>query len=183
MKKISLTVLSLMIVMSFAFAQKKEKSKPATFKWYTFDEAIELNTKVPKKVFVDVYTDWCGWCKKMEATTFSDSIIRNYMMQNFYPVRLNAEGKDTVFFNGSYYVNPSPTSPRSTHQLAVALLQGRMSYPSIVVLNEKMEILNSMMGYKTASEMETILHFFAENAYSKTTFAKYLETFKGKVAQ
>lgn len=182
MKKFSLTFLAVIVIVSFTFAQKN-KNKPVTFKWYSFEEAMELSKKSQKKVFIDVFTDWCGWCKKMDASTFADSIIRAYMAEHYYPVKLNAERKDTVFFNGSYYVNPSPATPRSTHQLAAALLQGRMSYPSFVILNEKFEILNTVIGYKSAKDLEPILHFFGENAYGKTTFAKYLETFTGSVTE
>lgn len=182
MKKIFLSLLSVMMLVSFTFAQKN-KNKPVVFKWYSFEEALELNKKNPKKIFVDVFTDWCGWCKKMDASTFSDSIIKSYMAAHYYPVKLNAERKDTVLFNGSYYVNPSPESSRSTHQLATALLQGRLSYPSFVILNEKFEILNTIIGYKSAKELEPILHFFGDNAHEKTTYAKFLETFTGKITE
>ncbi|HOY32792.1 MAG TPA: DUF255 domain-containing protein [Bacteroidales bacterium] len=182
MKKISLTILTVIVLAGFTLAQKS-KNKTVVFKWYSFEEALELNKKNPKKIFVDVFTEWCGWCKKMDASTFADSIIRNYMAQHYYPVKLDAERKDTVFFNGSYYVNPSPGAPRSSHQLAVALLQGRMQYPSFVILNEKFEILNTIIGFKSAKDLEPILHFFGDNAFEKTTFAKYAETFVGAVTQ
>ncbi|HNW89749.1 MAG TPA: DUF255 domain-containing protein [Bacteroidales bacterium] len=182
MKKISLTFLAIIVLMSFTFAQKN-KNKPAVFKWYSFEEALELNKKNPKKIFVDVFTEWCGWCKKMDAGTFADSIIRSYMAEHYYPVKLDAERKDAVEFNGSTYINPSPGSPRSSHQLATALLQGRMSYPSFVILNEKFEILNTIVGFKSAKDLEPILHFFGDNAFEKTTYTKFSETFVGKVTQ
>jgi len=182
MKKIAFTSLSILMLVSFTFAQKN-KNKSVVFKWYSFEEAVELNKKDPKKIFVDVFTDWCGWCKKMDASTFADSIIKSYMAQYYYPVKLNAERKDTVVFNGNTYVNPNPTSTRSSHQLAISLLQGRMTYPSFVILNEKFEILNTIMGYKTAKDLEPILHFFGENAYEKSTYQNYIGTFSGSVKE
>jgi len=119
----------------------------------------------------------------MDASTFADSIIKSYMAQYYYPVKLNAERKDTVVFNGNTYVNPNPTSTRSSHQLAISLLQGRMTYPSFVILNEKFEILNTIMGYKTAKDLEPILHFFGENAYEKSTYQNYIGTFSGSVKE
>ncbi|HOV10427.1 MAG TPA: DUF255 domain-containing protein [Bacteroidales bacterium] len=180
MKKIAVSIIAILVLSGFTFAQKN-KNKPVVFKWYTFQEALKLNKKNPKKIFVDIYTDWCGWCKKMDAGPFADSIIKAYMAQNYYPVKLNAESKDTIEFNGNTYVNPNPSSARSSHQLAAALLQGRLSYPSFVILNEKFEILNTIVGFKSANELEPILHYFGENAFEKLTYAKYLETFTGSI--
>ena len=179
-------MLIVLLSTSVGFAQKnkqKDVKKPdkAEFRWYTFEEALALNKQNPKKILVDIYTDWCGWCVKMDNTTWKDSTIRDYMAANFYPVKLNAERKDTVVFNGNTYVNPSPNVPSSTHQLAISLLQGQMSYPSYVLLNEKFEILNMVKGYKVPKEMEVLLHYVAEGAYDKMTYEKYAETFKGTI--
>ena len=184
MKKYPLILLALTIFSVTCFAQKSNKKKDektVEFKWYTFEDAMKLNQKNPKKIFIDIYTDWCGWCVKMDNTTFSDSTIRLYMATNFYPVKLNAERKDTVVYSGNKFINPSPEKPRSTHQLAVSLLQGQMSYPSYVILNEKFEILNIIKGYKVAKEMEMILHYIAENAYDKMTYEKYSASYKGSI--
>jgi thioredoxin-related protein len=186
MKRTLLLLTAMLIIATMTFAQKAnkkdiKKSEKIEFKWYTFEEAFALNQKNPKKIFIDIYTDWCGWCVKMDQTTFRDSIIRDYMARNFYPVKLNAERKDTVRYNGNTYVNPSPEKPRSTHQLAVSLLQGQLSYPSYVILNEKFEILNMVKGYKVAKEMEVLLHYIAETAYDKMTYEKFAATFKGTI--
>jgi thioredoxin-related protein len=186
MKRSLLTIMLIAAITSLSFAQtsksKVDKKQPrAEFKWYTFEEAYALNKKNPKKIFIDIYTDWCGWCVRMDNTTWTDSTIKDYLARNFYPVKFNAERKDTVKYNGNTYVNPSPKSPRSAHQLAVALLQGQLSYPSYVILNEKFEMLNKQMGYKVPKEMEVILHFFGEGAYNKMTYDKFTETFKGTI--
>lgn len=181
MKKIAVSIIAVIVLSGFTFAQKN-RNKPVVFKWYTFQEALQLNKKNPKKVFVDIYTDWCGWCKKMDAGPFADSVIRSYMAQHYYPVKLNAECNDTIAFNGNIYVNPNPSSARSSHQLAAALLQGRMSYPSFVILSEKFEILNTVVGFKSAKDLEPILHYFGENAYEKLPYNKFFETFTGSVA-
>ena len=56
-------------------------------------------------MFIDVYTDWCGWCKRMDASTFKDPTVAAYLNANFYPVKLNAETRDTITFNGKTYTN------------------------------------------------------------------------------
>jgi thioredoxin-related protein len=166
-------------------AQAQQDVKPAgsqqKIKWMTFTEAYSLNKKKPKKIFIDVYTDWCGWCKKMDATTFMNPDIVKYMNDNFYCVKMNAEMKDTVVIDGVTFVNQNPTSSRSSHQLAVELLRGKMSYPSYVFLNDKSQFLTVVPGYQQAKEFEAVLHYFGEGAYNGTSWEEYRSSFKGKI--
>ncbi|NJK95139.1 MAG: DUF255 domain-containing protein [Bacteroidales bacterium] len=71
---------------------------PAKVKWYTIEQVVELQKKEPKKILIDVYTDWCGWCKKMDAETFDHPIIAEYINKYYYPVKFNAESKEPVDF-------------------------------------------------------------------------------------
>ncbi len=161
----------------------KDKSGQKTdkLKWYSFEEAFQLNKKKPKKIFIDIYTDWCGWCRKMDAETFTNPMIIDYMAKKFYCVKLNAERKDTIVIDGVTFVNPNPEGKRSTHQLAVDLLKGQMSYPSYVFLNEKSEWLTVVPGYHPAKEFEPIIHYFGDNAYIKTAWGDYQSSFAGGI--
>ncbi|TSA24397.1 MAG: DUF255 domain-containing protein, partial [Bacteroidetes bacterium] len=156
---------------------------PATpkIKWMSFEEAYALNKTKPKKIFIDMYTDWCGWCKRMDATTFAHPEIIEYMNNNFYNVKMNAERRDTVVIDSVIFVNPNPGKPRSSHQLAVELLRGQMSYPSFVFLNEKSQLLTVVAGYQPAKEFEPILHFFGEDAFTDQKWEEYRAKFQGKV--
>ncbi len=149
-------------------------------KWYTFEEAIELQAKEPKKVFIDVYTDWCGWCKKMDANTFSHPIIAKYMNENFYAVKFNAEGTEPVMFQGVKFINPKDGRNKS-HQLAQALLNGKMSYPSYVFMNEKSELITIVPGYMEAKDFEPILHFFAEDKFLSQDWKTFSEKFRSEI--
>ncbi|MCF8298077.1 MAG: DUF255 domain-containing protein [Saprospiraceae bacterium] len=167
------------IIIAFILISISSFSQNEKIKWYTFEEVVALNKKTPKKVFIDMYTDWCGWCKKMDATTFSDYEVANYMNKNFYCVKFNAERSDTVNYGGQDFVNPNPGVRRSSHQLAVALLQGKMSYPSYIFLNEKMELLTTVPGYMDVLKFEPIIKYFGENAYLKQNdWTEYMNTFK-----
>jgi thioredoxin-related protein len=149
-------------------------------KWYTIEEALELNKIHERKIFIDVYTDWCGWCKKMEATTFTHPAIAKILNEDYYAVRFDAETNDTIDFAGQKFINEG-TRSRSPHQLAVALLQGKMSYPSIAYLNEKNQLLTAVPGYYTADRLEPLLKFFAEDAFKTISFQEYQKTFKSSI--
>jgi len=148
-------------------------------KWYTFEEAMELNKKKPKKIFVDLYTDWCGWCKKMDAETFTDPIIAKYLNENFYPIKFDAESSEPVTINGNEYVNPNPGKRRSSHQLAIALLNGKMSYPSFAFLDQEVKLITVLPGYNTPEKLEPVLHYIVQEAYKETSFQDFQSKFKG----
>ena len=163
---------------SFIFYYEGE---PEKIKWCTFQEAVELSKTTKKKIFIDVYTDWCGWCKVMDKNTFSHPVIAKYMNEKFYSVKLNAEMKDTIVFNGTTFVNPSPKQMRSTHQLAASLLSNKLSYPTTVYLDEKFTLLTQVPGYLQPIQMEPIAKYFGENAYSTAKWEDYQKTFKGEI--
>ena len=70
--------------------------------WMDFEEAVSACTKQPKKIFVDVYTNWCGWCKKMDQTTFADPEVAKYMNENYYAVKFFFKAAD--FFCVTFYI-------------------------------------------------------------------------------
>jgi len=169
------TGLFLTFITSTAYTQE-------TIRWYSFEEAVALTTLEPRHIFVDVYTDWCGWCKKMDKSTFSDPVVAAVMNEYFYAVKFDAEQKDTLMFMGRAFVNAEPEGRRSSHQLAQALLKGKMSYPSFVFLNEKMEWLSSVAGYRKADEMEKMLSFFGEGIYKAKTWEQFQAAFVSRNA-
>jgi thioredoxin-related protein len=170
-----------MLFSGFSQEPSKPVEKESKIKWYSFEEAYNLIKKKPKKIFIDMYTDWCGWCKKMDSETFANPVIAEYMSKNFYCVKFNAERKDTVVIDGQTFVNPNPKGQRSTHKLAVELLRGKLSYPSFVILNEKGQSLTVLAGYQRAPEFEKVLNWFGSDAYLKTQFEDYKVDFQGKV--
>ena len=160
-------------------AQRKEMS---LVNWITLQEALEAVLKQPKPILLDFYTDWCGWCKRMMATTYSDSSIAFYLNQNFYSVKFDAEGKDTVVFQGKTYA-PTSMSPKTPHPLAVELLQGKLMYPSTLFLNgfdtKKNEFQIKLLapGYLDREKIEPILIFTLENVYRNTSLDDFTASF------
>ncbi len=139
-------------------------------KWYTFEEAVQLSQANPKKLFIDVYTDWCGWCKRMDKDTFNDSVTAAYLNANFYPVKLNAEQKEAIKFAGKDF---QFKTEYKANELAMSLLQGQMSYPSVVFLDEKFNLLTVVPGYQTPDGFKPILKYFGENIYLTKKWDEY----------
>lgn len=144
----------------------------AEIKWLTWDQAVKANEKAPKKFFIDFYTDWCGWCKRMDATTFTDPGVVEYVNKNFYPVKFDAEQKEDVVFQGKTFQFQSG-GRRGYHQLAFELLNGRLGYPSYVYLTPKYERILISPGYKPAPDLQKELKFVAEDHYSSTSWEQY----------
>lgn len=158
-------------------AQAQEKK----INWVSIEEAQELVKANPKKIFMDIYTDWCGWCKRMDATTFTHPVIVDYINENFYAVKLNAEQKEPIVFRGNKYVNENP-GPRRAHSFAVAVLQGRMGYPSVAFFDENLDLIHALPGFRPPETMEPVLVFFNEEIYNHTPdLDKFIEEFEGKV--
>lgn len=151
----------------------KPDPKPETaskVKWYTFEEAVKLSQTTPKKIFIDVYTDWCGWCKRMDRDTFTDSATAAYLNTYYYPVKLNAEQKDVINFAGKQF---NYKTEYKANELAVSLLQGQMSFPSTVFLDEKFGMLTVVPGYQTPDGFKPILRYFGENHYLTKKWDEY----------
>jgi len=165
-----LLVILLVIITLGAHAQSNK------VEWYRFEKAVELNQEEPKKILVDVYTDWCGWCKKMKKETFNHPAIAQYINQHFYPVRFNAEGSQEVTFKGKTF-RQKGTGSRKTHELAIALLQGRMSYPSVAYMDEKNQLITAVPGYYSPKDIEPILKFFVSDAYKNQSFEEFKKEF------
>lgn len=138
--------------------------------WLTMEQAAERIKTEPRKVFIDVYTDWCGWCKKMGKDTFTDPKVAALINKHFYAVKLDAEGKDPITLNGyTYTFKPEYKS----HELAVALLQGQMSYPTTVYLDEQFNMITPVPGYLDAKNFAQVLSYFGENHHKSMSWQEY----------
>jgi len=164
MKKISL----LLILIFSAFVTTSQ----AQVAWLSFEEAVEKAKIDPKPIFIDVYTDWCGWCKKMDKATFSEAKIAEMLQTDFYPVKFDAEQQETINFNNHEFKFIA-NGRKGYNELAVALLDGKLSYPSVVFLNEKMERITVLAGYRGPDDFYPILQFIGSGAYQTKTFEEY----------
>ena len=162
------------LVLGFSLNSIAQTKSKEGVQWITWEEAIEASDtdENPKKIFIDVYTDWCGWCKRMDASTFSNPKVAAYMNEHFYNVKFNAEQKEEIEYKG-HKLKFLNRGRRGVHELAVSLLDGRLGYPSYVYLDEEQQRISISPGYKESKAFLKELAFFAENHYKTTTFEEY----------
>src|SRR5689334_10683298 len=108
---------TLIIALLFSLTSRAQHES-GLVNWLTFKEAQEKNKTVQKPFLIDFYTDWCGWCKHMMKTTYSNEGLAAYINANFYPVKFDAETKDTIEYNGKVY-KPLSKDPRTPHELTL----------------------------------------------------------------
>jgi thioredoxin-related protein len=163
------TQISLLFLLFVGF-----QAQAQDIKWLSWDEAVQLSQTdaKPKKMFIDVYTDWCGWCKKMDKETFQNPEVSKYMQENFYMVKLDAEGKDPIEYKGNTF-KFVPSGRRGYHELAAALLQGKLSYPTVVFLDEEMNMLSPVPGYQQVQPFMQIAKYFGDNIYKDKDWQSY----------
>jgi len=153
--------------------------------WMTVDEAIAAQQKEPRKIMMDVYTDWCGPCKLLDKRTFQNKDVVQYINKNYYAVKFNAEGDSEVNYKGKKFINPNYDPKRkgkrnSNHQFANYLrVQG---YPSIVFFDEKSDLIVPLTGFLNPQQLELYLKLFIEDGHKKIAtkedFENYQKDFK-----
>jgi thioredoxin-related protein len=145
-------------------------------KWLTIKEAQEKNKTLQKPIILDIYTDWCGWCKHMMKTTYSNPGLADYINTNFYPVKFNAETKDTIEYDGKIY-KPLSKEPKTTHELAIKFLGEKLSYPSTMFIANNFQFNLLSQGFLEDKKIEPILVFMVENAWQTSAFEEFNKHF------
>lgn len=150
--------------------------------WMTFEEAVAQSGKQKKKVFIDVYTDWCGWCKVMDKNTFNDPEVARILNENFYPVKFNAEQREDVTFDGHTF-RFIESGRSGYHELAASLLNNKLSYPTVVFLTEDFEMIQPLPGFRKAAEFHMIIQYIGEDHFKTQSWEDFQQTYKSPYAR
>jgi thioredoxin-related protein len=119
--------------------------------WRAWDAGLAEAAKTGRPVLVDVYTDWCGWCKRMDRDVYSKPEMVDYLSHNWVVVRINAEANTLVHYQG-----------HETTEAAIAQQFGINSYPTTMMLKPSGEFLVNVPGYLPAPDFKTVLRFVGE---------------------
>jgi thioredoxin-related protein len=152
-------------------------AEESAVQWLTFEEAVKKAQREKRPIFIDVYTDWCGWCKVMDKNTFSDPKVAQILNTKFYPVKFNAEQREDVQFNGNTFKFVE-NGRNGYHQLAAALLNNQLSYPTVVFLNEEFHMIQPLAGYRKAPEFHMIASFIGEGHYKNQKWEEWQKVYK-----
>jgi len=132
--------------------------------WESFNAGMDKAKASKKTILVDIYTDWCSWCKKMDASTYSDTKVKEYLKKNFTIIKLNAEGKTPIVYKG-----------KSMSPAEFAQGMGVTGYPATLFMKSDGDGITLVPGYSEAPMFLHILTFIGENRYEKQKFNDYLK--------
>ena len=130
-----------------------------------FDEAFASARKEQKLVMVDVYTDWCGWCKKLDQDVYTDPKVVGELANHFEATKLNAESKVTHKFDDN-----------TLTEAQIAGHWGIDSYPTIMFLSSTDSVVKVLTGYIPAAEFDAILRYMSSGAYQTEEFEDWKKT-------
>jgi thioredoxin-related protein len=171
-------IITLIFILFFALninAQEKVN-------WVSFSKAVELNKKDPKPFLVDIYTDWCGWCKKMDRDTYANPVIAKYINTNYHAVKMDGEGKDPITYK-EYTFKFKDQGRTGYHELSALLMNGKLSYPTTVIMSKEEKLLDRIPGYLDAKKMEMVLAYFTSKDRKTKKWGQFSKNFKSTIKE
>jgi len=130
--------------------------------WVSLEEAQHQALDKGRYILLDVYTEWCGFCRRMIRETYADKRVQEALDQYFYPVRIDAESLRMVTFQGQSY---------SMQDLALAF--GVQSFPTTIFLNPQGEPVALQPGFIEAERFHKMLSFVGSESYRTQTFQQF----------
>jgi thioredoxin-related protein len=162
----------------FIFSSAKVKpTEKEKINWLSIEEVNIKMKSDPRPVIMDIYTNWCYWCKVMDKKTYGNRQVISYINQHFYAVKLNAESKEPVVWdNRSYNYNEA----NKVNDFALFATQGQLAFPNTVIFPQKHSTPAAIPGFMEPKEIEVILKYFGDGYFKTQNFNEYSANFKAK---
>ncbi len=130
----------------------------AQVNWRTIEEAAVEQKKHPeKKLMVDLYTDWCGYCKAMDRKTFTQDDLAKFINDNFIPVKFNAEKQEAFIYNDESFELLKASNGKKLNMFAYKALKGNIGYPSYVIVDSEGKFVDAAQGYFSPEKFKPFL--------------------------
>jgi thioredoxin-related protein len=173
MQKFKLGVLyGILLFLLMAFVPEPKANH---VKWMSLQEAGDHLKKEKRPVLIDLYTDWCGWCKVMDKKTYSNNKVAEYLEDKFYAVRVNAETREKIIWDDKPY---NYNSSYRANEFAIYITKGRLEFPTTIIIPADGSEPQAVAGYLETKDFELIAKYFGEGGYTKISFEDYQKSFK-----
>ena len=161
--------LALAVLLTVPAASARAEATP----WRGWDAGMKAAGANKRFVMVDVYTDWCGWCKRMDRDVFSNPEVREYLGKKFVTVRLNAEAGDAAHYEGKDFTSRT-----------LATRFGVTGYPTTIFLRANGDHLANVPGYLPADRFLLLLRYIGDGALDRgVTFDEFTKSSAGGSAK
>ncbi len=145
-----------------------DKSKPAVstkaeIDWQKYDVGLAQAKKEGKKIFVEFTAKWCGWCKRMHATTFKDPDVVNLLDKYYVTVSVDGDSQDSLNIDG--YIT---TEKRLAREYRVT------GYPTYWFLTPEAEPIAPVKGYRDAQSLGDILDYLKDDQYKTVKYEDFI---------
>jgi thioredoxin-related protein len=160
MKKYILPTL-LTIIIGFTSLHAGDK---AEIKWRKFDAGLTEAKKSNKKVFIDVYTDWCKWCKKLDAEVYTDKNVVDYINKYYIPVKMNGESGENVKFKDKSYT-----------EATLSQAFGVSGFPTLIFLASNGDPIEKIGSFLPSDQFLQVAEFIGEDHYKKTKWEDFVK--------
>ncbi len=134
----------------------------AELKWRKFDAGVAEAKKAKKKILIDVYTDWCKWCKKLDSEVYTDPKVVDYLNKYYIPVKVNGEGKENLKYKGE-----TITESGLTQSFGVT------GFPTILFMDSNGDAINKLGSFVPADRFLLIIQYIGGEHYKKISFEEF----------
>ncbi len=162
--RLILVALAVIAIGAWAIYNLDSSSEDAqgAFQWQSFGDGLTSARENHKMIMVDVYTDWCGWCKKLDREVYPDSRVSTLLAKSFVAIKVNAESSSPLEYKGQ----------RMTEE-QFARASGVTGYPTILFMDEEGTVVTTLPGYLPADRFSRVLEYVADKRYTKESLDDY----------